>query len=143
MSGMSGPVGAAAEQSPADHDRERLIRQVELVISQVLRGGVLLSAAIILIGVVWFYWRAFVRHSEGFAISAFPHSLAAVGTGLGHGDPLAVIALGLLILLATPIVRVAVSIVAFAVERDWTFVAVTALVLVILIVSFLLGRGGA
>lgn len=144
MSVTGGPAGAAAAgQAPADHDRELLIRQVELVISQVLRGGVLLSAAIIGIGVVWFYWRYLMARGPGLVVSDFPHTLGGVGTGLVHGDPLAVIALGLLILLATPIVRVAVSIVAFAVERDWTFVVVTGLVLLILLVSFFLGRGGA
>jgi uncharacterized membrane protein len=66
-----------------------------------------------------------------------------VAAGLGHGDPLAIIALGLLILLATPFARVAISILTFALERDWTFTAITALVLLILVVSFLLGRGGA
>jgi uncharacterized membrane protein len=64
-------------------------------------------------------------------------------SGGAHGDPLAVIALGLLVLIATPVLRVAVSIVTFALERDWVYVAITTLVLCILIASFLLGAGGA
>ena len=55
-----------------------------------------------------------MARGPGLAVSDFPHTLGGVGTGLVHGDPPAVIALGLLILLATPVVRVAVSIVAFA-----------------------------
>ena len=55
--------------------------------------------------------------------------------------PQSIIALGLLLLIATPILRVAVSIIAFALERDYRFVVITAIVLVILILSnFLLGN---
>jgi len=62
--------------------------------------------------------------------------------GLTHGDPLAIIALGLIFLLITPVLRVAVSVLAFAAARDLLYVAITLLVLLILISSFLLGLGG-
>jgi uncharacterized membrane protein len=41
------------------------------------------------------------------------------------------------------VARVAISIFAFARERDWLYVGITTLVLLILLASFLLGRGGA
>jgi uncharacterized membrane protein len=50
------------------------------------------------------------------------------------------IQLGLLLLIATPIVRVALSIVGFTIERDYLYVGFTAVVLVILLYS-LLGSG--
>ncbi len=136
-----------ADQQPLEaptpvNQHDKLIRQAELVISNVLRGGVLLSGAIILIGVILFYIRYFSAGSGNNA-AAFPHSLGAVGQGLARGDPLAIIALGLLVLLITPVLRVAVSIVAFGLERDWRYVVITSIVLAILIVSFVLGRGGA
>jgi uncharacterized membrane protein len=43
------------------------------------------------------------------------------------GSPLMTI--GLMILMATPVTRVAASVVEYAVERDWLFVALTSLVL--------------
>ncbi|MGZ3673334.1 MAG: DUF1634 domain-containing protein [Ktedonobacterales bacterium] len=46
-------------------------------------------------------------------------------------------------LLATPVLRVIVSIVAFLLEGDWLYAAITTVVLLILVVSFFLGRGGA
>lgn len=128
------------ERSP---DREALIRQAELVISNVLRGGVLASAAIILAGVIAFYRDYFSASGRGISIAAFPHTVSAVARGLAQGDPLAIIVLGLLVLLITPVARVAVSIVAFALERDWRYVVITSLVLLILLISFGLGRGGA
>lgn len=128
--------------SPAQSERDWRIRQAELIISNVLRGGVLGSAAIILLGVVIFYLRA---ATSGHTPSGkpFPMSLPAVGCGLAHGDPLAIVALGLLVLLATPVVRVAVSIVAFALEGDRRYVIITTLVLLILLASFALGKAGA
>jgi uncharacterized membrane protein len=66
-----------------------------------------------------------------------------VAQELTQGDPLALVALGLLILLLTPILRVAISIVIFALERDWLYTVITLIVLLILLVSLLLGRGGA
>jgi uncharacterized membrane protein len=136
------PAIPATGAAPAHAKNTSLIRQAEVIISGVLRGGVLLSAAVITAGVIAFYWRYFLAGRRGISNRPFPHSPEAVVSGLAHGDPLAIIALGLLLLLATPVLRVAVSIVAFALERDWRYTAITALVLAILIVSFLLGRGG-
>lgn len=130
---------ALIEEAP---DRDALVRRAEVVISNVLRGGVLISAITITAGVLLFYIRS-AQTAQGLLDHPFPHTLAAVLSGLALGDPIAIIALGLLLLLATPVVRVAVSIFAFALERDWRYVAITALVLAILIASFLLGKGGA
>lgn len=55
--------------------------------------------------------------------------------------PSGFLAAGLLVLIATPILRVVGSIGAFVYERDWRFVGVTLLVLVVLMISLLLGRG--
>lgn len=123
-----------------DDSRDPLVRRAELVISNVLRGGVLLSAAIIVIGVVMFYVRYALL---GARDNQFPHSFGAVIAGIAHGDARSVIALGLLVLLVTPLLRVAVSILAFALERDWRYVLITSIVLAVLLISFFLGRGGA
>ena len=47
--------------------------------------------------------------------------------------------MGLLMLIATPVMRVAVSIFAFIVHRDKVFTAITTLVLLLLFLSFVLG----
>lgn len=133
---------AAAPVSAETSDPDAIVRHAEVVISAVLRGGVLLSAAIIAAGVALFYFRS-AQSANGLADRPFPHSLALVVSGLLQGNPIAIIALGLLLLLATPVVRVAVSIFAFALERDWRYVAITTLVLAILLASFFLGKGGA
>lgn len=117
------------------------MRQAEIVIAFILRAGVVVSGAIIAVGVLLYYVR--VATGKSLPADTIPHTLPMVTHGLAAGDPLAIITLGLLLLLLTPVVRVAVSIGAFAIERDWRYVVITTIVLVILIVSFFLGKGGA
>ncbi len=103
------------------------------IIGWVLQGGVLLSAAVIVLGSVMM-----ALQPDTFApqqLQSFPQTFGQVWTGLLALRPQAIITLGLLVLIATPVMRVAVSLVAFAVERDWRFVTITLLVLLILLFS--------
>jgi uncharacterized membrane protein len=129
-----------AEASTGDNSRDAIARKAELFTSNILRGGVVLSASIIAIGVLMFYVRYTMFGVDG---RPFPHSLGAVFDGLAHWDARSVIVLGLLVLLMTPVLRVAVSIFAFALEHDWRYVIITSIVLFVLLLSFFLGGGGA
>jgi uncharacterized membrane protein len=119
----------------------------EIVISHLLRIGVTTSMVIILVGLV----LMFVHHPGYLNVgpdlqrltspgAAFPHTLADVAAGLRTLRGQAVITLGLIVLIGTPILRVAASIVAFAIERDLVYVLITSTVLVVLLTSFVLGR---
>src|SRR5262245_9712237 len=87
--------------------------QMDQSISVVLRGGVLLSAGLLILGAILFAISALRSGSPAFP-STYPHSLRDVISGLAQGDPLAILALGLLVLLLTPVARVLISIFAFA-----------------------------
>ena len=103
------------------------------IIGWILQVGVMLSAGIILIGLLMLPF-----YGKGLSLSellTFPRTFSQIWSGLQVLQPQSVIALGLLLLIATPILRVAVSIVAFALERDVRFVVITAVVLGILILS--------
>jgi uncharacterized membrane protein len=112
--------------------------RVELIIGGLLRAGVVLAAAVVVAGAVIYL----LRHG-----SALPHYRVFQGepadlrrvSGI-LADALAlrgrgVIQLGLLLLIATPVARVAFSVVAFALQRDRLYVVVTLLVLGVLIFS--------
>lgn len=109
---------------------------LEFLISWVLRAGVLLSAVIMLVGLV-----LVLVHPAGLPL-ARPAGFAQVFLGLARGNPLAVIDLGILILVLTPIARVLLSVLIFLRERDLTYTAITLFVLLVLIISFLLGKAG-
>lgn len=59
--------------------------------------------------------------------------------GAARGEPVALMGLGLLLLIATPVLRVAVLAVGWSLERNRRFAAVACAVLALLVVSFLLG----
>lgn len=112
------------------------------IIGWLLQAGVILAAAFVLAGGGVYV----VRHSTPAinyrVFQGEPEELRTV-TGIFH-DALklrgrGLIQLGLLILIATPIARVAFSVVAFLYQRDWKYVAVTLIVLGLLFYS-LLGR---
>ena len=141
---MAGPQGGEASEARKDR-----VRQVEEMISNLLRTGVLVSLTLVVVGTL----LSFVRH-PGYTTSAvelqrltrpgaaFPHTLPEVWQGLREFRGQAVIAVGLLVLIATPVLRVAVSILAFWHEGDRKFVAITSVVLALLLASFFLGKAG-
>lgn len=107
-------------------------------IGWILHGGVLLSTAVIMLGLF-----LAVLSPGGFSLEKaflFPQTLSQIRVGLLAWQPQAVIMLGLLLLIATPVVRVATSMVAFALERDRKYVIITFIVLTILLLSLFLGQ---
>jgi len=52
-------------------------------------------------------------------------------------QPLSVIQLGLIVLIATPVIRVIACVVGFGWERDWKYVVISLLVLGLLLVSLI------
>jgi uncharacterized membrane protein len=134
--------GARTARGPQGRRGAVTDRQVELWISLLLRVGVISAAVLGLVGGI----AHLVRHSADVpSYSTFrgePSSLRHVADVLAGAVSLkteALIQAALLLLIAVPIFRVAVSVIAFALERDWLYVVVTALVMAILLVSLLGG----
>src|SRR5579863_1345743 len=125
--------GATPPQSPTEQQKARAVAATYNLIGWVLQGGVILSAAVILIGL--FLLSLQPGKFDPQKLVLFPHTFSDVWAGVLVLRPQAIIVLGLLLLIATPVLRVAVSIVAFAVERDGRFVVITTIVLLILLFS--------
>ena len=121
----------------------------DVAISSLLRGGVILSISLVLIGLV----LSFVHHPDYFSSAPalgtltrgeahYPSSIVTVARGVRDGRGQAIVMAGLLLLIATPVARVAFSIAVFLIERDRLYVAITSAVLLILMVSFAIGAAG-
>jgi uncharacterized membrane protein len=130
---------------------ERTVRasRTELWISSLLRAGVVTSLLIVVAGTVLSfahhpdYLRSPAASARLTAPPTSPYrSLGAIRGDLRHARGQAFVAVGLLVLVATPVLRVAASIGLFAIQRDRVFVAITSLVLTLLVISFLLGKAG-
>ncbi len=112
-----------------------------IVVSLVLLGGVSLSAALIATG----FLAALAIGWEGSLVGAATADaartdFASMPAALGALRPIGIAQLGLVVLLATPVLRVATSVVGFALEGDRLYVAITAIVLGILLTSVFLLR---
>jgi len=128
------------------------IRLVELMVSHLLRAGVAISFMTVTFGIVLLvvtgktgygaFNAAHVRRIIEYQGNhpSFPSSLKDVWDGLRDAKPYAFISLGLLILIITPVMRVAVTCIAFLFERDYQYVLITGFVFCVLLVSFLLGK---
>jgi len=113
-------------------------QKIEDIIGNLLRIGVGTAAAVVLVGAAAYLVRHGFGHANYRVFRGEPSDLrtlrgivrAAVGL-----HPRGIIQLGLVLLIATPVARVAFSVFAFAVERDRMYVVFTLLVLGILILS--------
>jgi uncharacterized membrane protein len=113
-------------------------QQFEIFLGKLLRTGVVIAALIVLAGGVWFLSEAHGARREYATFRGVPAELSSLD-GIFHGavggQALAVIQLGILVLIATPVARVLFSMLGFALEKDWMYVGVTAMVLALLLYS--------
>jgi uncharacterized membrane protein len=117
-------------------------QQLENLLSNLLRYGVLIASAVVLFGGIIYL----VHHGNEPARYDFfrgePSQFCSpegVVKAVLAGSDRAIIQLGLLLLIATPIIRVIISFFAFLKMRNWSFVMITLLVLTSLIYSLVGG----
>ncbi len=112
------------------------ITRAELIISNVLRYGVLLCAFFLAVGLI-------IAFAQGVAIDFAPRPVlylpSEIIAGLLAPNPEAWITMGLCLLVALPILRVALTVVLFWIEGDKIYLALTLLVLCVLLTSLWLG----
>jgi len=122
--------------TPIDADArlvEENVRKINALVHQLLIVGLAAAAVLMVAGVLLGLFTG-----QGLPDAMVP--LSNLLAELARFNPAAFISLGLLALLATPILRVAGSIVGFAIERDWRYALITTVVLIIVILSIVLGQ---
>jgi uncharacterized membrane protein len=114
--------------------------RIEVIIGALLRTGVILAAAVVLFGAV-VYLAHHGHEAENYSnfqlAPEWLRSISGIVLGALHMSGRAIIQFGLLILIATPVARVAFSAVAFTLERDFLYVWITLFVLAVLLYSLL------
>ena len=112
--------------------------KMEREISRMLRAGVSLAAVVVFIGALLYVLQAHGMapdyvHFHGIASPAdrIPPLLVA-----HHLDSRNIVRMGILLLIATPIMRVAYCVYSFATQRDKIYVVVSSVVLTVLLYSF-------
>ncbi|MDW5563909.1 MAG: DUF1634 domain-containing protein [Methanomassiliicoccus sp.] len=111
-----------------EHEHSRTEKWVQLV----LRWGMVLSLSVLLLGLA-----LFVLSPPGQSeVDLSPGEIVA---GIVDGNAVAVIDLGIVLLIATPLTRVLTTLVIFIVDREYRFVFASLLVLGVISAAILLG----
>ena len=116
---------------------------VEQLVGRLLQIGVAIAALVVIVGGV-----LLLAHHGGEvpSYSTFRGEPESIRTlyGVVHGlmaaDARSIIQFGLLLLIATPILRVAFTWVAFVLQHDWVYVGITTVVLALLLYGLIFGR---
>lgn len=123
-------------------------RDMELFLGKFLRFGVTASCAITLLGGILYLWQQggilpdYAPTPDNLPFKGVDLNLRSFSTimqGIVALDGASIIQFGVLVLIATPILRVAISAVAFLIEKDYLYVVITLIVLAIIIANMLLG----
>lgn len=118
-------------------------QRLEAAIGMMLRVGVTVAALVVLLGGVLYLLHPDAPapdYTHFHATSKEASSIHGTISGVGQGSSASIIQLGLLLLIATPVVRVILALAGFLWERDKLYVLVSALVLAILVFSLVHSR---
>lgn len=123
----------AREVAPETEAEIKAGRELNAMVHRMLLIGLGFSTAVLLAGMA----LSVAAHRH------MPSKVAELGElygGLKAGEPSSVLSLGILLLIATPVLRVLGSLVEFVLKKDWRFALITAAVLLILGISLIFGQ---
>jgi uncharacterized membrane protein len=130
-------------RTPAKGNASWSDERVEQLVGRLLQIGVIVAAVVVVVGGVGLLARYGGDVANFRVFRAEPselQSLAGIARGALALDSRAIVQLGLVLLIATPVMRVGLTLVAFLEQRDRLYVAITALVLALLLYGLLWGR---
>ncbi|AXY74045.1 DUF1634 domain-containing protein [Paraflavitalea soli] len=115
-------------------------KNIESIMGSLLRYGVLIAALIVAAGASIYLWQHGAGRPAYHVFEGEPKRLtqiAAIWKNAMEGRGRALIQLGILVLIATPIARVLFSVVGFVLEKDLLYTFITLFVLAVIIISLL------
>lgn len=104
--------------------------KMDIAVGLILRTGVIAAATLVALG-----GAVYLAKRTGAPLAPDLRSIAGIFRGATALEPLYIIQLGLLVLMATPVIRVVACVIGFGVERDRPYVVISLIVLALLLVS--------
>lgn len=123
--------------------RDARDERIERVIGRLLQLGVLLAAMVVVIGGVLLlaqYGHLPAGFREFNGEDPALRSIGGIVRAVLTGDSRAIVQLGLVLLIATPVARVALTLGAFIAQRDRLYILTTTIVLALLLYGLILGK---
>jgi uncharacterized membrane protein len=120
-------------------------KDMQVIIGWILRAGVTISMLIVFIGGVFFVYRhgnSIPDYHVFKGVPWFIHNTDGIINATLNFKGQAIIQLGIILLIATPVIRVAFSAIGFIIEKDYLYTAITLIVLLIIVGSMLSGHAG-
>ncbi len=114
---------------------------IEILVGKLLRAGVSLAAFVVFAGAIVYLAQHGSSPTNYRVFRSEPadlRSISGIAVDIFQRPDVGIIQFGLLLLIATPVARVVLSIVGFAEERDHLYTTLTSIVLIILLYSLLL-----
>ncbi|AYL98119.1 DUF1634 domain-containing protein [Mucilaginibacter celer] len=114
-------------------------RDIELLVGRLLRSGVITASCIVLIGGIYL-----LLQNGSSAMPSYHHfggenasytTFQGILSSAWHLNAKGIVQLGIVVLIATPVLRIALSLFGFALEKDWLYVIITTIVLAVMLLS--------
>jgi uncharacterized membrane protein len=118
---------------------------MQAIIGWILRGGVILSMAVVIIGGVLYLTRHGQSMSDYKTFKKIPDFISdpqGVINGALSYKGQAIIQLGIVLLIATPVMRVIFACIGFLIEKDYLYTLISVIVLLIILISMISGHIG-
>ena len=113
---------------------------IQLLIGRTLRAGTVISISVVLFGGIIYLYRHGQSSADYREFKHLPDFLTHPGTLISNAINLrgqAIIQIGIVFLIATPILRVMFSAIGFVLEKDYLYLAISLIVLVIICASMI------
>jgi len=113
-------------------------KDIQVILGTLLRVGVIASMTVVFVGAVIYlvvYHSDIVDYHKFDPLKTKYSSISAIFQGVSELDSKAIIQLGTLLLIFTPVTRVVFSIFSFLIERDYLYVLIGLFVLCIILIS--------
>ena len=117
---------------------------MQVIIGWVLRLGVITSMAVVFVGGIIYLYRHGYSVADYTTFKGVPDFIHPAGIieGIINFRGRAIIQAGIILLVATPVIRVICSVIGFIIERDRLYIFISILVLLIILISMLSGHAG-
>ena len=135
---MASPAASDGGSAGTPPPEPWIEREVEVILGRLLQWGVGIAASVVLVGGVLYLIRFGGGQPHYGTFLGEPNDLrhvAGIVRSVADGGSRGIIQFGLLLLIATPVARVALSLLVFARDKDRLYVRLTAFVLTVLLLS--------
>ncbi|MEO7214848.1 DUF1634 domain-containing protein [Mucilaginibacter sp.] len=120
-------------------------KDMQSIIGWILRAGVFISMTVVFLGGILYIYRHGNEVPDYHTFKGVPdfvHNASGIINGIFTFRGRAIIQAGIILLIATPVVRIIFSAIGFVLEKDYLYVGITLVVLLIIFSSMLSGHAG-